>query len=66
MRRTRFWEADLPRSFIVCLQDRSQPRWLADFTAKRLGVQALTIDTSHSPFLSRRASWTSTTTDDIP
>ena len=51
----RFWEADLPRSFIVCLQDRSQPRWQADFTAKRLGVEALTIDASHSPFLSRPA-----------
>jgi pimeloyl-ACP methyl ester carboxylesterase len=51
----RFWEAELPRSFIRCLQDRSQPRWLADLTAKRLGVDALTIDASHSPFLSRPA-----------
>jgi hypothetical protein len=25
----RFWEADLPRSFIICLQDRAQPRWLS-------------------------------------
>ena len=49
----RFWEADLPRSFIVCLQDRSQPRWLADLNARRLGVDALEIDASHSPFLSR-------------
>jgi hypothetical protein len=49
----KFWAADLPRSFIVCLQDRSQPRWLADVTARRLGVDPLTIDTSHSPFLSR-------------
>lgn len=51
----RFWAADLPRSFIVCLQDRAQPRWLADVTARRLGVQPLTIDASHSPFLSRPA-----------
>jgi hypothetical protein len=51
----RFWEADLPRSFILCLQDRSQPRWLADLTAKRLGVEPLTVDASHSPFLSRPA-----------
>jgi pimeloyl-ACP methyl ester carboxylesterase len=51
----RFWEAELPRSFIVCLQDRAQPRWLADVTARRLGVEALEIDTSHSPFLSRPA-----------
>ena len=49
----RFWEAELPRSFIVCLQDRAQPRWLADVTARRLGVEPLTIDASHSPFLSR-------------
>ncbi|HVC69269.1 MAG TPA: alpha/beta hydrolase [Acidimicrobiales bacterium] len=51
----RFWHAELPRSFIVCLQDRAQPRWLADVTARRLGVEPLTIDTSHSPFLSRPA-----------
>ena len=49
----RFWRADLPRSFIRCLQDRSMPRWLADVVAQRLGVEQLTIDTSHSPFLSR-------------
>jgi pimeloyl-ACP methyl ester carboxylesterase len=48
-----FWKADLPRSFILCLQDRSMPRWLADTVAHRLGVEQLTIDTSHSPFLSR-------------
>jgi pimeloyl-ACP methyl ester carboxylesterase len=51
----RFWEAALPRSFIVCLQDHAQPRWLADVTARRLGVESLAIDTSHSPFLSRPA-----------
>jgi pimeloyl-ACP methyl ester carboxylesterase len=50
-----FWEADLPRSFIVCLQDQAQPRWLADVTARRLGVEPLAIDASHSPFLSRPA-----------
>ena len=46
-----FWAADLPRSFIRCLQDRSMPRWLADTVTRRLGVEQLTIDTSHSPFL---------------
>ncbi len=51
----RFWEADLPRRFIVCLQDRAQPRWLADVTTRRLGVEPLSIDSSHSPFLSRPA-----------
>ncbi|MGE2733007.1 alpha/beta fold hydrolase [Mycolicibacterium vaccae] len=49
----RFWAADLPRSFIVCEQDRSMPRWLADTVARRLGVEPLSIDASHSPFLSR-------------
>jgi hypothetical protein len=48
-----FWAADLPRSFIRCLHDRSMPRWLADTVTRRLGVDQLTIDTSHSPFLSR-------------
>lgn len=49
----RFWAADLPRSFIRCLQDRAMPQWLADTVAQRLGVEPLTIDASHSPFLSR-------------
>jgi hypothetical protein len=49
----RFWAADLPRSFIRCLQDQSMPRWLADTVTRRLGVEQLTIDSSHSPFLSR-------------
>ena len=49
----RFWEADLPRSFILCLEDRAQPRWLADVTARRLGVEPLAIKASHSPFLSQ-------------
>jgi len=51
----RFWEADLPRSFVLCLQDQAQPRWLAGVTSRRLGVEPLTIDASHSPFLSRPA-----------
>ena len=48
-----FWTADLPRSFILCEQDRSMPRWLADTVARRLGVEQLSIDASHSPFLSK-------------
>ena len=36
-----FWAADLPRSFILCQQDRSMPRWLADTVARRLGVEQL-------------------------
>jgi pimeloyl-ACP methyl ester carboxylesterase len=48
-----FWSAELSRSFIRCEQDRAQPLWQAEVTARRLGVQPLTIDTSHSPFLSQ-------------
>lgn len=51
----RFWAADLPRSYVLCRQDKAKPRWLSDLVAKRLGVEALTIDASHSPFLSRPA-----------
>lgn len=43
------------RNFIRCEQDRAYPRWLADLVCRRLGVQPLTIDASHSPFLSRPA-----------
>jgi pimeloyl-ACP methyl ester carboxylesterase len=48
-----FWAADLPRSFIVCLQDRAQERSFADLVTQRLGVEQLAIEASHSPFLSR-------------
>lgn len=50
-----FWAADIGRSFIRCEQDRAYPRWLADLVCRRLGVEPLTIDASHSPFLSRPA-----------
>jgi pimeloyl-ACP methyl ester carboxylesterase len=50
-----FWAADLPRSYIHCVQDRAQPAWLSELVAERLGVVPLTIDSSHSPFLSRPA-----------
>lgn len=49
----RFWKAQPSRSFIRCLKDQAHPGWLAERTARRLGVQPLTIDSSHSPFLSR-------------
>ena len=48
-----FWAADLSRSYIRCEQDRAKPRWLSDVVVERLGVVPLTIDSSHSPFLSR-------------
>jgi pimeloyl-ACP methyl ester carboxylesterase len=52
---SRFWSADLPRSAIVCLQDRSLPFATAMKFAGRLGVKPHFIEGSHSPFLSRPA-----------
>jgi pimeloyl-ACP methyl ester carboxylesterase len=49
----RFWEADLPRSYIRCLQDRAKPHSMSDQVTERLGVTPLTINSSHSPFLSQ-------------
>jgi pimeloyl-ACP methyl ester carboxylesterase len=47
--------ADLPRSYVICLQDRSFPPRVSRQQAQRLGVSPLTIDSSHSPFLSQPA-----------
>lgn len=51
----RFWQAELPRSYIICLQDRALPFATAMSFAGRLGVIPHFIDSSHSPFLSRPA-----------
>ena len=48
-----FWEAQLPRSYILCKQDRSKPFVMSRDVIRRLGVHPATIDASHSPFLSR-------------
>lgn len=48
-----FWKADLPRSFIRCLQDRAATRHLTTRVPERLGVAPLILDSSHSPFLSQ-------------
>lgn len=50
-----FWEAQLPRSYILCKQDRSKPLAMSREIIRRLGVEHLTIDASHSPFLSKPA-----------
>jgi pimeloyl-ACP methyl ester carboxylesterase len=47
-----FWRADLPRSYILCRQDRAAPPSLSGGFIERLGVEPLEIDSSHSPFLS--------------
>ncbi|TAL00321.1 MAG: alpha/beta fold hydrolase [Rhodospirillaceae bacterium] len=50
-----FWQADLPRSYILCKQDRSKPHQMSLQVIERLGVEPLVIDASHSPFLSKPA-----------
>jgi pimeloyl-ACP methyl ester carboxylesterase len=51
-----FWEQhDLPRSFIMGLQDATCFPALAHSQSERLGVVPLEIDTGHSPWLSRPA-----------
>lgn len=47
--------ADLPRSYVLCDQDRSFAPSASHLQARRLGVSPLRIDSSHSPFLSRPA-----------
>lgn len=47
-----FWQAKLPRSYIVCLQDRAATRSFTDNVARRLGVEPIELDASHSPFMS--------------
>jgi pimeloyl-ACP methyl ester carboxylesterase len=49
----RLWAAQPSRSYIRCLQDRSKPLSMSAEVLRRLGVDELTIDSSHSPFLSR-------------
>lgn len=50
-----FWTAELPRSYIVCTEDRALPPEVSSRFAARLGVEPLTIGTSHFPQLSRPA-----------
>lgn len=48
-----FWEAELPRSYIICTRDRAKPARMSHEVSARLGVDPLPIDASHSPFISR-------------
>ncbi|MFV8819367.1 alpha/beta fold hydrolase [Haliea sp. E17] len=50
-----FWSAQLPRSFILCEQDRAMPTSMSDQVIQRLGVNPVLIDASHSPFFSKPA-----------
>jgi len=52
----RFWAANLPRSLILCRQDRAVGgEAAAKQTIARLGVEPFWMDASHSPFLSQPA-----------
>jgi pimeloyl-ACP methyl ester carboxylesterase len=52
----RFWDEPIPRDFIVCTDDRSHPVAMDNQFMRRLGLTtALSIVSSHSPFLSRPA-----------
>ena len=53
----RFWEAQLPRSLILCRQDRAGGVDEAGLgrAIARFGVEPMWIDSSHSPFLSQPA-----------
>ena len=50
---SRFWDADLSRSYILCSEDRALPFATAMRFAGRLGVVPQVIAGSHSPFFSR-------------
>jgi hypothetical protein len=50
-----FWAAHLPRSYIRCTEDRAKPLSASLECMARVGVSPLTIEGSHSPFLSRPA-----------
>jgi pimeloyl-ACP methyl ester carboxylesterase len=50
-----FWNTDLPRSYILCRDDRAKPASASRAVIRRLGVDPLVIDGSHAPFLSRPA-----------
>jgi pimeloyl-ACP methyl ester carboxylesterase len=50
-----FWAAGLPRSYLMCLKDNAWPLRIGRLQAQRMGVEPLTIDSSHSPFFSQPA-----------
>lgn len=49
----RLWAAQPPRSYILCRDDRVESRHKSAVITARLGVEPLTIEGSHSPFISR-------------
>jgi pimeloyl-ACP methyl ester carboxylesterase len=51
----RFWAAALPRSYVLCLRDNAWPLRVGQLQARRMGVEPLVMDSSHSPFMSQPA-----------
>jgi pimeloyl-ACP methyl ester carboxylesterase len=51
----RFWAAAIPRSYILCTDDRAISPVRGRLAAQRLGVAPIEMAASHSPFLSRPA-----------
>jgi pimeloyl-ACP methyl ester carboxylesterase len=52
----RFWDAPIPRDFVICTDDRSHPIEMDNLFMGRLGLtSAFSIVSSHSPFISRPA-----------
>src|SRR5882757_405082 len=48
-----FWDLNIPKSYISCLQDRACPPRISSLHAQRLDCPSWELDTSHSPFLSK-------------
>jgi pimeloyl-ACP methyl ester carboxylesterase len=48
-----FWNANIPRAYIWCKDDRAKAHSNSQIVVNRLGVKPLYLDGSHSPFLSR-------------
>jgi pimeloyl-ACP methyl ester carboxylesterase len=49
----RFWSASVPRSYILCTQDRAYPIDYMGNAATRLGVEPILLDSGHFPIINR-------------
>jgi pimeloyl-ACP methyl ester carboxylesterase len=48
-----FWSAAIPRSYIICTDDRAYPIDYMEGVARTLGVDPIPMDAGHFPMLSR-------------
>jgi pimeloyl-ACP methyl ester carboxylesterase len=54
IRLTRFWDLDIPRDYILCLNDRTGVRTVVEHQLSRLGPTTIhPVWASHSPLISR-------------